>query len=54
MKWWDRLWGRTEDREDAEALDELKVASKRVRRRTDRIIEEYELAEQRLPKGPRR
>lgn len=54
MRWLDRLLGRTpDDVEDAEALDELKVASKRVRRRTDRIIEEYRLAEQRL-KEPRR
>lgn len=54
MRWLDRLWGRSsEDREDVEALDELKTASKRVRRRTDRIIEEYRLAEQRL-KDPRR
>ena len=46
MNWWDRLWARNADEaEDAEALNELKVASKRVRRRTDRIIADYEKAE---------
>lgn len=46
MKWLDRLMGRsTEDTEDAEALTELKTSFRRVRRRTDAIIAEYESAE---------
>lgn len=45
MRWLDRLRDTPDEREDAEALDELKSASKKVRRRTDRIIADYEEAE---------
>lgn len=46
MRWVDRLLGRTsDDVEDTEALDELKTSFRRVRRRTDRIIADYEKAE---------
>ena len=45
MKWLGRLWGTPDEREGAEDLDELKSVAKRVSRRTNRIIEEYEKAE---------
>jgi len=47
MKWWDRLLGRapTRQEEDEEALRELRTSFREVRRRTNRIISEYEQAE---------
>lgn len=48
MKWWDRLLGRPDDdQDDTDALDDLKSSFKRVRRRTDQLIADYQAAEQR-------